>query len=61
MGYMIKKILQNIDNLGQSMLEVIEDKKLKDLLSKLLVKEPEIEYLGKIILSMTFLDILKLL
>ena len=34
-------ILNKIDKLGQSVLDVIEDAKLKDLLSKLLVKEPE--------------------
>ena len=34
-------ILNNIDKLGQSVLNVIEDEKLKDLLSKLLVIEPE--------------------
>ena len=34
-------ILNQIDKLGQSVLNVIKDKKLKDLLSKLLVKEPE--------------------
>ena len=34
-------ILKQIDKLGQSVLDVIKDAKLKDLLSKLLVKEPE--------------------
>ena len=34
-------ILKQIDKLGQSVLEIIKDKKLKDLLSKLLVKDPE--------------------
>ena len=40
-GALDNEILQQIDKLGQSVLDVIEDKKLKDLLSKLLVKEPE--------------------
>ena len=35
------EILQNIDKLGQSVLKIIDDTKLKDLLSKLLVKNPE--------------------
>ena len=34
-------ILQRIDQLGQSVLKVIDDAKLKDLLSKILVKNPE--------------------
>ena len=33
-------ILNKIDKLGQSVLDVIEDAKLKDLLSKLLVRDP---------------------
>jgi len=40
-GALDNEILQQIDKLDQSVLDVIEDKKLKDLLSKLLVKEPE--------------------
>jgi len=35
------EILQKINNLGQSVLDAIKDEKLKDLLSKLLVKDPE--------------------
>ena len=50
-GELDNEILQQIDKLGQSVLNVIEDKRLKDLLSKLLVKEPE----NRISL-MTFLD-----
>ena len=38
-GRFDNEILQRIDKLGQSVLDVIEDKKLKDLLSKLLVKK----------------------
>ena len=34
-------ILNKIDKLGQSVLDIIKDEKLKDLLSKLLVKNPE--------------------
>ena len=34
-------ILKQIDKLGQSVLNVIKDEKLKDLLSKLLVKDPK--------------------
>ena len=34
-------ILKQIDDLGNSVLDVIEDNKLKDLLSKLLVKDPD--------------------
>ena len=40
-GAFDNEILNQIDKLGQSVLNVIEDAKLKDLLSKLLVKEPE--------------------
>ena len=40
-GKFDNEILSQIDNLGQSVLEVIKDIKLKDLLSKLLVKEPK--------------------
>ena len=36
-----KALLDQIKILGQSVLDVIKDKTLKDLLSKLLVKEPE--------------------
>ena len=39
-GYLDNEILKKIDQLGQSVLEVIKDKKLKDLISKLLVKDP---------------------
>ena len=34
-------ILNKIDKLGQSVLDIIKDEKLKDLLSKLLIKNPE--------------------
>ena len=40
-GAFDNEILNQIDKLGQSVLNVIKDAKLKDLLSKLLVKEPE--------------------
>ena len=40
-GAFDNEILNQIDKLGQSILNVIKDAKLKDLLSKLLVKEPE--------------------
>ena len=40
-GQFDKIILNQIKKLGQSVLDVIKDKTLKDLLSKLLVKEPE--------------------
>ena len=39
-GRFDNEILQRIDKLGQSVLDVIKDIKLKDLLSKLLVKDP---------------------
>ncbi len=39
-GKFDKIILKQINELGQSVLDVIEDKTLKDLLSKLLVKNP---------------------
>ncbi len=34
-------ILKQIDDLGNSVLDMIKDEKLKDLLSKLLVRDPE--------------------
>jgi len=40
-GQFESHILKQINKLGQSVLNVIEDEKLKDLLSKLLVKNPE--------------------
>ena len=40
-GALDNEILKQIDQLGQSVLDVIKDSKLKDLLSKLLVKNPE--------------------
>ena len=40
-GTLDNEILKQIDQLGQSVLDVIKDSKLKDLLSKLLVKNPE--------------------
>ena len=40
-GSFDKVILNQINKLGQKVLDVIKDEKLKDLLSKLLVKEPE--------------------
>ena len=40
-GKFDKVILQQIDKLGQSVLDVVKDDKLKDLLSKLLVKDPK--------------------
>ena len=40
-GAFDNEILNQIDKLGQSVLNAIKDAKLKDLLSKLLVKEPE--------------------
>ena len=40
-GAFDNEILNQIEKLGQSVLNVIKDAKLKDLLSKLLVKEPE--------------------
>ena len=40
-GKFDKVILKQIEKLGQSVLEVIKDDKLKDLLSKLLVKDPK--------------------
>ena len=40
-GVLDNEILSQIDNLGQSVLEIIKDVKLKGLLSKLLVKEPK--------------------
>ena len=40
-GKFDNEILNQIDKLGQSVLNAIKDAKLKDLLSKLLVKEPE--------------------
>ena len=40
-GKVDNNILEQINKLGQSVLNVIKDDKLKDLLSKLLVKEPE--------------------
>ena len=39
-GQFDNNILNQIDKLGQSVLDIIEDAKLKDLLSKLLVKDP---------------------
>ena len=39
-GKFDNEILQNIKDLGQSVLDVIKDAKLKDLLSKLLVSDP---------------------
>ena len=40
-GKLDNEILKNIDKLGQSVLEIIKDKILQNLLSKLLVKDPE--------------------
>ena len=40
-GNVEKAILNQIDKLGQKVLDVIKDDNLKDLLSKLLVKEPK--------------------
>ena len=53
-GRFDNEILQRIDKLGQSVLNVIEDKKLKDLLSKLLVKEPENRISWKVYLEHDF-------
>ena len=39
-GKFDKLILKEIDKLGQTVLDIIDDTKLKDLLSKLLVKDP---------------------
>ena len=40
-GEVDNEILEQIKNIGQSILDKIKDEKLKDLLSKLLIEDPD--------------------